>query len=107
MTDGEVGSPVGLERGLQRVLMFLRSPLQSANCDNTVAQARRWKHTARWWRGCFLIKEPLQLVDDGCGLEIVYTPVKLMSCGNAPGLCPGGVPVSFTRITVEMVSFPY
>lgn len=30
-TDGEVGSPAGLERGFQRVLMFLRSPLQSAN----------------------------------------------------------------------------
>lgn len=49
MTDGEVGSPASLERGLQRVLMFLRSPLQSANCGNTVAQARRWKHPARWW----------------------------------------------------------
>ena len=47
--DGEVGSPVGLERGFQRVLMFLRSPLQSANCGNTVAQSRKWKHTARWW----------------------------------------------------------
>lgn len=49
MTDGEVGSPVGLERGLQRVLMFLRSPLQSANCDNTVAQARKWELAARGW----------------------------------------------------------
>lgn len=28
---------MGLERGLQRVVMFLRSPLQSANCGNTVA----------------------------------------------------------------------
>lgn len=37
LRDGEVGSPVGLERGLQRVVMFLRSPLQSANCGNTVA----------------------------------------------------------------------
>lgn len=36
MTDGEVGSSVGLERGLPRVLMFLRPPLQSADCGNTV-----------------------------------------------------------------------
>lgn len=47
--DGEVGSPAGLERGLRRALMFLRSPQQSANCGNTVAQARKWKHAARWW----------------------------------------------------------
>lgn len=54
MTDGEVGPPVGLERGLQRVLMFLRSPLQSANCGNTAARARKWEHAARWQDGLLL-----------------------------------------------------
>lgn len=44
MTDGEVGSLVGTERGLQRMLMFPRSPLQNANCSNAVAQAKKWKH---------------------------------------------------------------
>lgn len=37
-----------------RVLMFLRSPLQSVNCDNSVARARKQKGSARWQEGLLL-----------------------------------------------------
>lgn len=62
--DGEVGSSVGLERGFQRVLMFLRSPLQSANCGNTQLRPGNGSAPPGGGTGCFLIKEPPQLGSD-------------------------------------------
>lgn len=64
LTDGEVGSPVGLERGFQRVLMFLRSPLHSANCGNTQLRPGNGSAPPGGGAGCFLIKELLPLGSD-------------------------------------------
>lgn len=62
--DGEVGSSVDLERGFQRVLMFLRSPLQSANCGNTQPRPGNGSTLPGGGTGCFLIKEPPQPGND-------------------------------------------
>lgn len=62
--DGEVGSSVGLERGFQRVLMFLRYLLQSANCGNTQLRPGNGSALPGGGTGCFLIKEPPQLGSD-------------------------------------------
>lgn len=61
-TDGEVGSPAGLERGFQRVRVFRRARLQSAN---RAAQAGKGNTGPGGGTGCFLIKEPPRLGSDG------------------------------------------